>query len=92
MVQFLYEQENKTTDKVPLCNALRTIISCAIHRSESQTYLRPSAFSRDISDLSDAKRAAIRSAYYRALKEQLVKLDDQGLPHLTEKGLHKIDL
>jgi DNA-binding transcriptional regulator PaaX len=51
----------------------------------------PNAFFNDLEKLDTIKanKKALKSAYYRAIKKGLVKIDDSGIPRLTEKGLRK---
>ncbi len=53
---------------------------------------RPSAFLRDLEKLDHItmNKKALEGAYYRAIKRRLIKLDFNGIPRLTNKGIRKI--
>lgn len=53
---------------------------------------KPTMFFNDLENLGEynAEKQALCGSYYRAIKKELVKTDDMGIPHLTEKGLAQL--
>lgn len=70
------------------------VLSALIPYTESNLKLsfKPSVFFNDLEKLDQikAQKNSVRTAYYRAVKQQLIELDNQGVPYLTEKGLRKV--
>lgn len=66
------------------------VLSSLVPYTEANLKLsfRPGAFFNDLEKLSEHKKKAssIRMGYYRAVKQGLVRLDDDGSPKLTEQG------
>ncbi len=53
---------------------------------------KPSAFFYELSKRSKLKNEAYKSAFYRAIKQGLVVVDEFGAPRLTEKGRQGMEL
>ncbi len=53
---------------------------------------KPSAFFYELSKRDNHKNGAYKSAFYRAIKQGLVVMDDCGVPRLTEKARRGVEL
>ncbi len=74
-------------------SSIHYILSGLIPYTEANLKLAfsPNAFFNDLEKLDaiKANKKALKSAYYRAIKKGLIKIDEAGIPRLTEKGLRK---
>ena len=85
------------SDKKRLAKKYRSsthyILSGLIPYSEANLKLafKPNAFFNDLEKLGEIKanKAALKTAYYRAIKQGLVVIDGGGIPRLTDKGLRQ---
>lgn len=53
---------------------------------------KPSLFFHELERKSGRKKRTLETAYYRLIRKGLIELDDNGTPHLTEKGRRKAKL
>ena len=69
------------------------ILSSLIPYTESNIKLafKPSLFFNDLEKLDRIKssKKALKSAYYRAIRQKLILVDEKGIPRLTDKGLRE---
>lgn len=74
-------------------SATHYVLSSLIPYTESNLKLTfaPSRFFRDLDKLDFAKEKSLQNAYYRAVRRELIEIDDQGIPRLTTKGLKKLN-
>ncbi len=47
---------------------------------------KPSLFFADLERVEKISRNASKNAFYRAIRQELIEIDEQGIPRLTEKG------
>jgi phenylacetic acid degradation operon negative regulatory protein len=68
------------------------VLSSIIPYTEANLKLafKPNLFFSDLEKLDKIKKEKLRSAYYRAIKQGLLELDDQAIPRLTHKGRKKL--
>jgi FPC/CPF motif-containing protein YcgG len=51
---------------------------------------RPYLFFRDLDKIAYAKKRSLQNAYYKALRDGLIEMDDENVPRLTKKGWRKV--
>jgi DNA-binding transcriptional regulator PaaX len=70
---------------------LRYILEGLIPYSEANLKLsfKPSQFFNDLEKISSRNSQSIKNAYYDAVKSGLIEFDENNIPRLTEKGMHK---
>ena len=51
---------------------------------------KPNQFFNDLERIDKIKKQNARNAFSRSIKKGLVKIDDAGIPHLTDKGLRQL--
>ena len=56
-------------------------------KANLQLSFKPNYFFNELEKQSRTKERTLRSAYYRAVKQGLIQLDDNDVPRLTPKGL-----
>lgn len=75
-------------------SATQYVLSGLIPYTEANLKLtfKPSVFFNDLEKLDQIKagKKTLKSAYYRAIKQGLVEIDEQKIPRLTKKGLKKV--
>jgi DNA-binding transcriptional regulator PaaX len=73
-------------------SATHYVLSSLVPYTEANLKLafKPNLFFNDLEKLDKIKKEKLRSAYYRALKQGLLELDNQAIPRLTHKGRKKL--
>ena len=47
---------------------------------------KPSAFFAELESIEKIRQPTLKTAYTRAVKQKLIEVDEQNIPHLTSKG------
>lgn len=59
-------------------------------KANLQLAYTPAIFFYELEKKCRTKQPTLKSAYYRALANGLLEIDDQGIPRLTAKGQHEV--
>ncbi|MEK9196298.1 MAG: hypothetical protein AAB914_02930, partial [Patescibacteria group bacterium] len=50
------------------------------------------SFYSDLAKISKSNAGAVKTTYYRALRSELIYVDEDGIPQISQKGKMKLDL
>lgn len=80
--------------KLPDSALVYILKGLALSLSEANVKLsfKPGLFFDDLEKVSTKKRLSLKNSYYKAIKNNLIELDVQGFPRLTNKGRKKLQL
>lgn len=73
---------------IRLSPATKYILKALVPYTDANLRLafKPISFFNKLAKLSNQKERTLRSAYYRAIKSELLELDSNNIPRLTDKG------